>query len=132
MPERQEDLALFEEKIRRANAANKSSIIVIAEGDQIGGAKEVFLHLKAKGLTDKVRVSVLGHLQRGGSPSFKDRLNATLFGEHAVVLLLQNKTNLMIGIKNGKVTSQKLSVASKITQPKNMDYHKLIRKLSVY
>jgi 6-phosphofructokinase 1 len=132
MPERREDLALFEEKIRRANAANKSSIIVISEGDQIGGAKEVYEHLKQKGLTEKVRVSVLGHLQRGGSPSFKDRLNATLFGEKAVVLLLKGKSNLMIGITNGKVSSQNLSVAEEATPPKNMDYLKLIRKLSIY
>ncbi|NOQ73790.1 MAG: 6-phosphofructokinase [Crocinitomix sp.] len=132
MPERQEDLTLFEDKIKRALAANKSSIIVIAEGDQIGGAKEVYEYLKQKGLTDKVRVSVLGHLQRGGSPSFKDRLNATLFGEQAIVLLLQGKSNLMISITNGKVTSQNLAIAEKATQPKNMDYLKLIRKLSVY
>ncbi|MFT5823286.1 MAG: 6-phosphofructokinase 1 [Crocinitomix sp.] len=132
MPERREDLSLFEDKIKRAIAANKSSIIVIAEGDQIGGAKEAFEHLKQKGLTDKVRVSVLGHLQRGGSPSFIDRLNATLFGEQAIVLLLQGKSNVMISITNGKVTDKNLAVAEKITAPKNMDYLKLIRKLSVY
>ncbi len=132
MPERQEDLSLFEEKIRRAISANKSSIIVIAEGDQIGGAKEVFEHLKEKQLTEKVRVSVLGHMQRGGSPSFKDRLNATLFGEQAIVLLLQSKSNLMIGIVDGKVKSQKLTISEEDTAPKNMDYLKLIRKLSIY
>lgn len=132
MPERKEDLALFEDKVKRAIAGNKSSIIIIAEGDQIGGAKEVFEHLKQKGLADKVRVSVLGHLQRGGSPSFKDRLNATLFGEQAIVLLLQGKSNVMISSINGKVTHQNLAVAEKIAAPKNMDYLKLIRKLSVY
>jgi 6-phosphofructokinase 1 len=132
MPEKHEDLALFEDKVQRAIAANKSSIIIVAEGDQIGGAKEVLEHLKQKGLADKVRVSVLGHLQRGGSPSFKDRLNATLFGEQAIVLLLQGKSNVMIGITNGKVVHQDLTIADKIAAPKNMDYLKLIRKLSVY
>ncbi len=132
MPELREDLAFFEEKIKRANAANKSSIIVISEGDQIGGAKEVYEHLKLKELTENVRVSVLGHLQRGGAPAFKDRLNATLFGEKAVVLLLQGKTNLMIGITRGKVNSQNLAIAEEAAPPKNMDYLKLIRKLSIY
>lgn len=132
MPERREDLTLFEEKIRRASAAKKSSIIIISEGDQIGGAKEVFEHLKQKGLTEKVRVSVLGHIQRGGSPSFKDRLNATLLGEKAIVLLLKGKINLMIGIINGELSSQNLDISQETTPPKNMHYLKLIRKLSIY
>jgi len=123
---------LFEEKIRRAIVANKSSIILIAEGDKIGGVKEVFDHLKEKDVVEKVRVSVLGHMLRGGPPSFRDRLNAILFGEQAIVLLLQSKFNLMIGIASGKVINQNLAIVEKVTTAKNMDYLKLIIKLSVY
>ncbi|WP_066758564.1 6-phosphofructokinase [Crocinitomix algicola] len=132
MPERNEDLQKFEEKLRRALAANKSSIIIVAEGDQIGGAKEVFAYLKDKNLSDKVRVAVLGHMQRGGSPSFLDRLNATLFGEQAVVELLQGNTNLYIGMHNNKVIASDINHTQVKSPPKNMDYLKIIRKLSVY
>lgn len=132
MPERTEDLVEFEEKIKRAIAANKSSIIIVAEGDQIGGAKEVFAYLKGRNLTDKMRVAVLGHMQRGGSPSFIDRLNAALFGEQAIVELLQGNSNIMIGIQNGRVATENILSAQTATSPKNMDYLKLIRKLSVY
>lgn len=132
MPEKNEDLVLFEEKIKRATAANKSSIIVVAEGDDIGGAKELYGYLKERGIADKVRVAVLGHMQRGGTPSFKDRLNATLFGEHAIVLLLKGKSNLMVGIENGKVVSKDLAISWEKKSPENMDYLKLIRKLSIY
>lgn len=132
MPERKEDLVVFEQKIGKALMANKSSIIVVSEGDQIGGAKEVFEYLKVKGLADRVRVSVLGHIQRGGSPSFLDRLNSTLFGEKAVVLLLKGERNKMVGIQNGKVVGVDLDEAQGEKENENMDYLKLIRKLSVY
>lgn len=132
MPEKNEDLIEIKEKVERAIQANKSSIIIVAEGDQIGGAKEVYAYLKENNLSDKIRVSILGHLQRGGSPSFIDRLNGALFGERAIVELLKGHENLMIGIQNGKVTSINLDLAQHKSEPKNMDYLKLIRKLSIY
>jgi 6-phosphofructokinase 1 len=132
MPEKKEDLEEIREKIDRAVHANKSSIIIVSEGDQVGGAKEVFNYLQQFGLADKLRVSVLGHIQRGGSPTYQDRLYATLFGEEAVASLLQGKSNLMIGVQNGNVMSCNLSVSQQPYQIKNMHYLKLIRKLSVY
>lgn len=132
MPEKKEDLEEIREKIDRAVHANKSSIIIVSEGDQVGGAKEVFNYLQQFGLADKLRVSVLGHIQRGGSPTYQDRLYATLFGEEAVASLLQGKTNLMIGVQDGNVMSCNLSVSQQPYQIKNMHYLKLIRKLSVY
>ena len=132
MPEKKEDLIEIKEKIERAINANKSSIVIVSEGDQVGGAKEVFNYLQDFGLADKLRVSILGHIQRGGSPTYLDRLYATLFGEQAVACLIQGKTNLMIGIQNGQLISCDLSVSELPYQIKNMHYLKLIRKLSVY
>jgi len=132
MPEKKEDLIEIKEKIERAIKANKSSIIIVSEGDQVGGAKEVFNYLQGFGLADKLRVSILGHIQRGGSPSYLDRLNATLFGEQAVASIIQGKTNLMIGVQNSNVISCDLAVSELPYQIKNMHYLKLIRKLSVY
>ena len=132
MPEKKEDFADIQQKIERAIKANKSSIIIVSEGDQVGGAKEVFNYLENLGLSDKVRVSILGHIQRGGSPTYLDRLYATLFGEEAVALLIQGKSNLMIGVQGGNVVSCDLAVSQQPYQIKNMHYLKLIRKLSVY
>ncbi|MBN4072684.1 6-phosphofructokinase [Crocinitomix catalasitica] len=132
MPEKQDDLFEIKEKIRKAVSAKKSSIIIVAEGDQIGGAKEVYQSLEDEVLQDKIRVSILGHIQRGGSPTFLDRLNATLFGEHAVVALIKGKSNLMIGMQAGKIVEVNLAGASTKKMVDQMDYLKLIRKLSVY
>lgn len=132
MPEKKEDLDEIREKIDRAVHANKSSIIIVSEGDQVGGAKEVFHYLQQFGLADKLRVSILGHIQRGGSPTYLDRLNATLFGEQAVAALLQGRSNLVVGLRNGEVVLDHLAVTQLPYQIKNMHYLKLIRKLSVY
>lgn len=132
IPERNENLASFQSKVKKALAANKSSIIVVAEGDQLGGAQALYEILKQNGLADRVRVTILGHIQRGGAPSFKDRLNATLFGEQAVMLLLRGESNLMVGIQNGMVTTCALSVSQKKSFSKNIEYLQIIRKLSTY
>jgi 6-phosphofructokinase 1 len=132
MPEKKEDLVEIREKIERAVKANKSSIIIVAEGDQVGGAKEVFNYLQEFGLADKLRVSILGHIQRGGSPSYLDRLYATLFGEEAVACLIRGRSNLMIGVQEGRVMACDLLISQQPYQIKNMHYLKLIRKLSVY
>ena len=132
IPEKKEDLPVIKKKVEQAIAANRSSIIIVSEGDEVGGAKELYDYLCEEGMGDKIRVSVLGHIQRGGSPSFRDRLNATLFGEKAVVSLLQGKTNMMVGIEKGELVLNHLSVSQEKKTPQNMDYLKLIRKLSVY
>src|SRR5690606_449027 len=113
VPEREEDMISFENNIRRAVAAKKSSIIIVSEGDQIGGAKELYNFLKLKGLEDKVRYSVLGHIQRGGSPTFLDRQNAALFGQKAIELLLNGKKNLMVGIQKGQLSTCALNESFK-------------------
>ena len=132
MPEKQEDLEEIRAKVGQAIAANRSSIIMVSEGDELGGAAELYKHLAGYGLADKIRVTVLGHIQRGGRPTFLDRLNATLFGERAVVSLMQGKSNLMVAFESGNLVLNNLSMATKKKDPDNMDYLKLIRKLSVY
>jgi 6-phosphofructokinase 1 len=132
MPEKKEDLLEIKEKIGRAVQMNRSSVIIVSEGDEIGGATGLHEYLKENDLGDKIRVTVLGHIQRGGRPTFRDRLNATLFGEQAVVSLLQGKSHLMIGIEEGDISFNDLSISETPKEIKNMDYLSLIRKLSVY
>ena len=132
LPEKKEDLSEIKEKIAQAIAMKRSSMIIVSEGDQVGGAYGVLKYLNNAGLGEKIRMSVLGHIQRGGSPTYLDRLNSALFGEAAIVALMQGKSNLMTGIVKGKLELVDLSLSQSKNSPVNMEYLKLIRKLSVY
>ena len=113
----EEDLGLerLVESLRKSKAAGKSSsIVVIAEGDKIG--KNVFElkdYVEANLPEYEVRVSVLGHMQRGGSPSCFDRVLASRLGVKAVESLLEGKSNFMVGMLNDKVTLTPLLQAIK-------------------
>jgi 6-phosphofructokinase 1 len=103
----EEDLGLDRllESLRKSKSAGKSSsIVVISEGDKMG--KNVF-ELKdyvEENLPEyEVRVSVLGHMQRGGAPSCFDRVLASRLGVKAVESLLEGKSNYMAGIFNDKI-----------------------------
>lgn len=88
------------EKERRKKLVN---LIVVAEGDDFGGANEVQKVLKAKLPKAEIRVCILGHIQRGGSPSCIDRLIASRMGYHAVECLMENRLNVFVGILNNKM-----------------------------
>jgi 6-phosphofructokinase 1 len=100
----EEDLGLDRllESLRRSKQSGKSSsIVVVAEGDKIG--KNVFelADYVEENMTEyEVRVSVLGHMQRGGSPSCFDRVLASRMGVKAVESLITGKSNYMVGLKN--------------------------------
>ncbi len=132
IPERDEDLNVFEEKIKKAYEFKKSSIIIVSEGDQIGGAKELYHYLAKKGMETKVRVAILGHIQRGGSPTYKDRMMATQFGAKAIDMILENDVNKLIGTKDGKIYSYEFTETVTKQLPSNYDALKLIKKLSRY
>ena len=113
----EEDLGLDRllESLKRSKESGKSSsIVVVAEGDKIG--KNVF-ELKdyvEENLPEyEVRVSVLGHMQRGGSPSCFDRVLASRMGVKAVESLLEGKSNLMVGLLNEKMSVTPLDKAIK-------------------
>ena len=91
-----------------------SSIIVVAEGDKTG--KNVFdLASKIEDTLPRyeTRVSVLGHIQRGGSPTCFDRVLGTQLGVRAVESLIENNHGLMIGVSSGKITFTPLNKAIK-------------------
>ncbi len=82
----------------------RSSLVIIAEGDQTGGAMNLAEKLKDDFDKYEMRVSVLGHLQRGGSPTSHDRVLASRLGSAAVQALMNGHTNVMAGVVNGKNT----------------------------
>lgn len=113
----EEDLGLdrLVESLNRSRKSGKSSsIVVVAEGDKIG--KNIF---ELKDYVDQnmegydVRVSVLGHMQRGGSPSCFDRVLASRMGVKAVESMLEGKTNYMVGLINSKMELTPLEKAIK-------------------
>lgn len=113
----EEDLGLERllESLRKSKASGKSSsIVVIAEGDKIG--KNVFElkdYIEENFPEYDIRVSVLGHMQRGGSPSCYDRVLASRLGVKAVESILEGKSNFMVGILNDKVALTPLEQAIK-------------------
>ncbi len=113
----EEDLGLDRliDSLKRSKSTGKSSsIVVVAEGDKIG--KNVF---ELKDYVEEnmpeydVRVSVLGHMQRGGSPSCFDRVLASRLGVKAVESLLEGKSNYMVGLLHDKVALTPLEQAIK-------------------
>ncbi|MCF8257383.1 MAG: 6-phosphofructokinase [Flavobacteriales bacterium] len=85
------------------NRQKSSSIVIVAEGDESGGAYAVAERVKAELPNYDTRVSILGHLQRGGSPTAMDRVLASTLGNEAVTALVQGKHNSALGIVCGRV-----------------------------
>lgn len=115
IPEEDRGLERLLESLRRSKKSGKSSsIVIVAEGDKSG--KNVF---ELKEYVEEhlpiydVRVSVLGHMQRGGSPSCYDRVFASRMGVKAVEALLEGKTNLMVGVMNNELILTPLEKAIK-------------------
>lgn len=105
IPEEELGLERLLESLKKSKASGKSSsIVVIAEGDKIG--KNVFElkdYVEANLPEYDIRVSVLGHMQRGGAPSCYDRVLASRLGVKAVESLMEGKSNYMVGMINDKV-----------------------------
>lgn len=101
-------------------------IIIVAEGDDAGGAFKVAELVQAKFDKIETKVCVLGHIQRGGNPSCMDRVLATRLGYEAVLALLDGKTRVMIGQVAGKVTYTELIKAAK----HNVDFNKQILEMA--
>lgn len=115
IPEENLGLDRLVESLQRSKASGKSSsIVVIAEGDKIGkNAFELKEYVEANMPEYDVRVSVLGHMQRGGSPSCFDRVFASRLGVKAVESLLEGKSNFMAGLGNDKIILTPLEQAIK-------------------
>ena len=103
---------LLESLIKSRKSGKSSSIVVVAEGDKSGrNVFELAKYVEDNMPEYDVRVSVLGHMQRGGSPSCFDRVLASRLGVKAVEVLIDNKTNLMVGLKDNKVITTDLEEA---------------------
>jgi 6-phosphofructokinase 1 len=131
IPERKTDIeelvASLQEKERRKKLVN---LVIVAEGDGFGGADEVAKVIKERLPNVDTRVCVLGHIQRGGSPSCMDRLIASRMGYTAVECLMENRFNVMVGIVNNRMHLTPLEKAVKAEQKLSDDWLKIVKILA--
>lgn len=106
------------------------NIIVVAEGDAYGGANEVSRTLKERVPHLDIRVCILGHIQRGGSPTCMDRVIASRLGFAAVESLLEGRSNCMIGIVNNLLQYTPLENAIKDRQKIDENWFNITRILA--
>jgi 6-phosphofructokinase 1 len=105
----------------------KSGIIVAAEG--IGDTRRLAREIEENAGVE-VRLSVLGYAQRGGSPTARSRLLASLFAEKAVELLSEERGNIVVGLQGNKVTSIELKKCCAMEKPLNVNLLKLAKVLA--
>ncbi|HYC40305.1 MAG TPA: 6-phosphofructokinase [Chitinophagaceae bacterium] len=131
VPERKTDIneivRSLKEKERRKKLVN---LIVVAEGDEFGGANDVQKALKAELPNAEIRVCILGHIQRGGAPSCIDRLIASRMGYHSVECLMQGKHNVFVGILNNKMNYIPLENAVKNKGKISEEWMKIVKILA--
>jgi 6-phosphofructokinase 1 len=131
IPERKTDIEYviksLQEKEKRKKLVN---LIVVAEGDNFGGGEELTKLVKERMPMADTRLAILGHIQRGGSPSCLDRLIASRMGFSAVECLLEGRYNVMVGILNNKMNYTPLDKAVKAKQHISDEWMRIVRILA--
>ena len=126
VPEDQTPAEEYVEQLKRFRARGKRSIImVVAEGDESGGAIHMMQSLKEAGCPYEMRAVVLGHVQRGGTPAPADRILATRLGCYAVDMLHDGVNAQMVGIIGGKLV---LTPLKEIAEGKSAQAEEHIRQ----
>lgn len=111
--------------------SKNSSIVLVAESPHTGGAMHLAERMKNEYPQYDVRVSILGHLQRGGSPTANDRILASRMGAAAIDALMDGQRNVMIGVVNDKIDLVPFSKAIKKDKPINRELLNTLRILSI-
>jgi 6-phosphofructokinase 1 len=130
IPERKNDLKFLLEKKKTWRQTKKSRIIIVAEGDENGGAIGIGNLLKLEWPEFDIRISILGHIQRGGNPTCMERVNASLMGYYAVKALQDGRSNEMIGIVNKQVCYTPFKDAVKHIEELNPEMLRILDILS--
>jgi 6-phosphofructokinase 1 len=126
VPESTNDWQKLSDYFIRDKSKKAFSIVVVAEGDEQGGAYKIVDKLRLQIPDFDPRVSILGHIQRGGSPSAYDRVLASRLGNAAVEALLRGETNKMVGLINNKVVLTSYDDAINKVKELNSDLLKLV------
>lgn len=131
VPELKNDIEELQQYVNEEYDPNHSSgIVIVAEGDEGGGAYKIAEKVGREHPEFDIRVSVLGHIQRGGSPTAYDREAACRLGVAAVDALLDDQKSIMIGITNGKIVHVPFNKAIKNSKGLNPRLLELLTLLS--
>jgi 6-phosphofructokinase 1 len=130
VPEMKNDVDVLLKKIKNWRSSKSSKIVIVAEGDDFGGAYKVGDLIRTTCPEFDVRVTVLGHIQRGGNPSCMERVNASLVGYNSVIALKNGRKNEMVGIVNKKITFTPFEKAVKHIETLDKDLLNMIEVLS--
>ncbi|MFI5203489.1 MAG: 6-phosphofructokinase [Flavobacteriales bacterium] len=130
MPETGTDIEELVKMLKSGRQNKSSKIILVAEGDEAGGAISISEKIKTALPDADIRVTILGHVQRGGNPTCMDRVNASRMGYGAVTGLLEGKKGVMCGIVNGAINYIPFEKAVKHIENPNPDFVKMMKVLA--
>ena len=116
-------------RIREFQKTGKKHFIVIVAGG-VGGTAEIEKTIEAETGVES-RATILGHVQRGGSPTARDRIMASQMGSRAVDLLTQGIGNRVVGIKDNKIVDFDIFEALKMTKTIDMKDYELAHEISI-
>ncbi len=132
IPEFSTEVDQLEEFIKNGFRKSKSSsIVLVAESEITGGAMHYAERVKNEYPEYDVRVTILGHLQRGGSPTAHDRIIASRMGVASIQALLEGQRNVMIGIEDDKIVYVPFTKAIKNDKPIDRELVNVLRELSI-
>ena len=132
IPEDRTDIDQLAQFIGRGIRKSKnSSIVLVSESKKDGGAMHYAERVRKEYPEYDVRVTILGHLQRGGRPSAYDRILASRLGVAAVEALKEGQRNIMVGVKNDQIVYVPISKAIKIDKPLDPELINVLTVLSI-
>ena len=132
IPERETKVDQLEELIKNGFRKSKnSSIVIVAESDVTGGANGLAERMHKEHPEYDVRVTIIGHIQRGGSPTAYDRIIASRMGVAAIDALMDEQRSIMIGIVNNEIVHVPFTKAIKDDKPVNEQLLGVIQILSI-
>ncbi|MBR6721307.1 MAG: 6-phosphofructokinase [Alistipes sp.] len=132
IPEMETEIDQLADLVNRGFRKSKNSaIVLVAENPTTGGALGLAQRIKEEFPEYDARVTILGHLQRGGSPTAADRILASRMGAQAITALDEGQRNVMIGIKNGELVYVPFSKATTHTRNIDLEGIELVKMLSI-
>ena len=131
IPETKTDIEDLIKRLEGGRKNKNSKIIIVAEGDEAGGAFVIAEQVKKRLPDYDTRVTVLGHIQRGGNPSAMDRVNSSRMGFAAIEALMKGEKGVMIGIVDKNIVYTPFENAVKHIQELNPDLMRMVNILSL-
>jgi len=131
IPETKTDINALCERLEHGRRDKSSKIVIVAEGDDAGGGFEIGRHIKEKFPHYDTRVSILGHIQRGGRPTCMDRVLASRMGVAAIESLRDGHRNEMIGIIHNEIAYTPFEYACKHNDEINPNLLRIVEILSI-